>query len=551
MTPAKTLRDYQRESVAAVLRELDRTGSTMLVLPTGCGKTVVMAKLATNWQRGNVLLLAHRVELLDQAADKLEPELGYRPSIEQGIRAVDTDCLWQGGAVLVGSVQTMIGDRRLEKFRKLPFDLILVDECHHATSASYAKIIDYFRALNPSLKVLGVTATPTRADGTALGLVFDTAAFHLPMWEAIEAGWLTPIEQEYVAIESIDFDGVRTAQNEMGESDLKKSELEEILLEEENQHAMARPILDRAGERQCLVFTAGVKHAHALTAVLNRYRPDSAKAVDGKTDKGIRKGIVTDYAEGRLQFLVNFGVFCEGFDVPAVSLVAMGRPTKSVGLYTQMLGRGTRPLPDVVDLPALSQDPSARRDAILRSGKPHLSVLDFVGNSRHKLVSSIDILGGNYDVETRALAQQRIGVKPADVGRELKKAAAELALRREQDRRRRIKAGVSYTTEFVDPFGHDASPGEHVMDRQRGGCSDAQIALLVNLGVPRETAANYSGRQAGAVIDSLRSKRCTERQKATLAKFGESTDVNCDEAGRIIDAIAQNGWRPLPKGVPA
>lgn len=549
----KVLRDYQDASVAAVLREFDAHASTLLVLPTGCGKTVVMAKLATGWERGNVLLLAHRIELLDQAAEKLGHELGYLPVVEQGQRGMDVDCLWQGGAVLVGSVQTMRGDRRLEKFARHPFDLILVDEAHHATAASYRKIIDHFRGLNPNLKVLGVTATPRRADNTAMGLVFDSVAYELSILTAIEEGWLVPIEQEYVAVDCVDFDQVSSSKNDFGESDLRASELEAVLVEEEPLHALARPILERAGDRQCLVFTAGVAHAHLLAAVLNRYRDGSAAAVDGTTLPAKRQETVEAFAAGSLQFLTNFGVFTEGFDVPSVALVAMGRPTKSQGLYTQMLGRGLRPLPGVVDGPFAAPE---RRARIGASQKPSCRVMDFVGNSEHKLpgqMSSVDILGGNYDAEVRELAAERIRDKPgADVMAVLTKAKAELTLLREQERRRPIVAQVGYTSQRVDPFAPSAAPGVQAVTQTRGGSTDAQIGLLVGLGVEYATAAAYGRRQASAVIDKLRATRCTNKQRAILAKYGEPTDVNCEEASELIDAIAKRGWQPRAgAGVPA
>ena len=544
----RTLRDYQSESIAAIRREFERSNSTVLVLPTGCGKTIVMAKLASEWPGGNVMLLAHRIELLDQAQAKIGSELGYLPVVEQGQRAMDMECMWQGGHVIIGSVQTMCGERRLEKFRQFPFDLIMVDECHHATAASYRKVIDYFLSLNPNLKVLGVTATPKRADNTALGLVFNSVAFELAIADAIEAGWLVNVEQEYVSVENVDFSHVGLAKNEVGESDLKASELEQVMVEEEALHALARPIIERAGDRQALVFTAGVAHAHMLAAVLNRYRDGSAKAVDGETLKTARKEIVDDFMAGKLQFLTNFGVFTEGFDVPPVSLIAMGRPTKSVGLYTQMLGRGTRPLEGVVDgLP----DAEARRAAIKASRKPSMLALDFVGNSRHKLVSSVDVLGGSYDVETRELAKRRAAAKSSDVMEELKKARAEIMLIREQHRRRAVRAEVAASYQKVDPFGHGPAPAQADVMQTRGGSTDAQIGFLVNLGVAHETAAGYGKKQASAVIESLKQKRCTNKQRAILAKYGEPTDVNFDQARAIIDEIAGVGWKPRRKSVMA
>lgn len=538
-------RDYQLAAKAAVFADFARgSRSTLVVKPTGTGKTVLFTLVATEWQTGNVLVLAHRIELLDQAADKLAEELGYRPPIEQADRGVDVGLIWQGGNIVVGSVQTLRSDRRLEKFKRAPFGLIIVDEAHHATSQSYRKIVDACLAMNPDCRVLGVTATPRRADNAALGIVFDSVAYAMELQEAIELGWLVDVHQEYVQIDEVDFSNLSLTTNDLGESDFRPSDLEAILTEEQALHAIAKPILDKSeGGKQCLVFTAGVAHAHMLAAVLNRYRDDSAAAVDGKTDKALRREIIERFKSNRLQYLINFGVFTEGFDAPNTSVVVMARPTKSVGLYMQMLGRGTRPLAGVVDG---IEDPEARRAAIAASPKPHMVVLDYVGNSKHKPVSSIDALGGNYDLETKALAERRVRESNgnANVMDELKKAKAEITLLREEQRRKGVKArDVHYSTVEVDVFGRGAAPVEQATGPHRGGSSDAQVAFLVNLGVQAETAAGYSSRQASAVIESLKAKRCTTKQANILTKYGYDPAVNFDAARKIIDAIAANGWK--------
>lgn len=229
----------------------------------------------------------------------------------------------------------------------------------------------------------------------------------------------------------------------------------------------------------------------------------------------------------------------EGFDAPAVSRIIMGRPTKSPSLYIQMLGRGTRPLPGVVDGIETAE---ARRMSILTSGKPHMIVLDFVGNSRHKAVSAIDALGGNYDVETKELAEERVRENGGDVLDELKKAKAEIALIREEKRRKGIKGKATYSKSRVDVFEDHAAPVEQAVSR--GGASDAQIALLVNLGVDYDTAAAYGKRQAGAVITSLKEKRCSTKQASILKKYKYNAEhYNFDQASEIINAIAANGWR--------
>jgi superfamily II DNA or RNA helicase len=536
----RTLRPYQYDAARSTLDVFSRKTSAIIVLPTGTGKTVVMAMIASGWDRGNVLLLAHRIELLEQAADKFEPELGYRPVIEQATRGMDTSCLWEGGAVVVASVQTLTNQKRLDKFRGRPFDLILVDECHHAAAASYRKVINYFTSLNPACKVLGVTATPNRADKTALGLIFEEVAYRLEIAQAIEDGWLVPVRQEFVNIEGVDFSGVRTGTNEVAENDFKASDLEAKMIEEEPLQAVAAPTFDKAESRQTLVFAAGVAHAHLLADILNRRREGCAAAVDGETHPVKRKEIVESFASGKLQFLCNFGVFTEGFDVPPVSLIVMGRPTKSVGLYTQMLGRATRPLDGVVDGPP---DPATRRAAIAASPKTHALVLDFVGNSEHKLISSIDVLGGNYDPEVRQLAGERLPRSGGDVKKALEKAHAAYLLLSESKKRKSLVALVNYSTQEVSPFGPDAAPSVGGVVNTRGGATDSQINFLVNLGIDRNTAAAWSKRQASTVIEKQKAARCTGKQRQLLSKFGEDPDVNFYEAEQVISEIKANGWR--------
>lgn len=537
----RILRPYQQAALDATLRQLEQWNSTVVVLPTGMGKTVYAAKLISGWERGNTLFLAHTRELIFQAADKLSGELGYSPPIEMGVAAVDVGGIFQGDMCVVASVQTMYGDKRLDKYREHPFGLIVVDESHHATAATYRKIIDFFREVNPSLKVVGITATPNRADGAALGIIFESEAYQMSIGDAINDGWLVPIEQEYVVCESINYDGIKTKKNEFGEADFSGAALEEVMKEEENLHQVAKPLVEKAGARPALVFAAGVEHAHALAAVINRYKEGSAKAVDGKTDKQERKQIVADFSAGRVQFLANCMVFTEGFDAPQCSLIAMARPTKSLSLYMQMLGRGLRPLTGVVDgVP----EPFDRRMAIMTSDKPTCHVLDFVGNSKHKLANVFDVLGGNYDAQVRELAQGESQRMKKPVAEVLEQAKALLDLERQWADRVHVRANASYSTYSVDPFGEGASPGVQTASLGRGGSSDAQIGLLVKLGVDRDTAAGYSKRQAGAVIDSIAQKRCTIGQARTLAKHGvDPNGINMDRASRIIDAIAANGWK--------
>jgi superfamily II DNA or RNA helicase len=555
----KILRDYQHASVygneqfPGILPALEQYKSTLLVMATGLGKTVVMAKVANDWAKGNVLCLVHRIELVNQIAGTLAGELGYRPSIEQGTRGLDISTLFAAGHVVVGSIQSMITERRARKFRDHPFGLIIIDEAHRATSPSYVKLVDRYRELDPECRVLGVTATPNRTDGTALGLVFDSVAFEMNIVDGIDAGWLVDIHQKFADVEDLDLSKVPLTRNEFGEMDFKQADLEILLSQEGPLHSMSRPVLDctKNGE-QAIIFAASVAHAHLWTAVLNHYRHGCAAAIDGTmaNEPGQpRWEIVRRYKEGTLQFLVNYGIATEGFDAPNTAFVIMGRPTKSRLVYTQMLGRCTRPLPGVVDgLPTAEE----RKDAITASTKPYAIVLDFVGNSKMQVVTATDVLGGNYDVDVRNAADEIIGSRGTGNALDaLAKARASLLLEAEEARRRPIRNAVqatqlNYHLSEVDPFG--PAPVASRPRISRGGATDAQIAVLVNLGVEQEQAAGFNKRQAGAVIDKLRLVRCTVKQARTLRKFGFNPDeFNVETASAQIDLIKENGWRWLPQ----
>jgi superfamily II DNA or RNA helicase len=554
----KIARDYQEwalygnDRFPGIRACFEKYRSSLVVMATGMGKTFVIARAANEWDRGNVLCLAHRIELVDQMADTLAGELGYRPSVEQGIRGLDPESLFAAGHVVVGSIQSMITENRLRKFRKHPFGLIIIDEAHRATSPSYIKLVDRYRDLDPECRVLGVTATPNRTDQTALGLVFDSVAFEMGIVDGIDSGWLVDIQQKFAVVEELDLSKVPCRKNEFGETDFSPAALEELLSQEGPLHAMSRPILDCTEDgRQAIIFTASVSHAHLWAAVLNHYRPGCAAAVDGTMAKGEgqpRTETIKRYKAGELQFLLNFNIATEGFDAPKTSMVIMGRPTKSVLVYTQMIGRATRPLSGVVDGIHI---PEGRKDAIAASAKPHAVVLDFVGNSRHQVVTATDVLGGNFDVDVRDRADEIIGATQtaqSNVRDAITKARAAMLLEAEEERRKPLRdvvkdAKLSYHLSDVDTFA-GATKAKKAAKTTRGGATDGQVAALVNLGVDKDTALSYSRKQAGAVMTSLREKRCTVKQSITLRKYGyDPAQFNVASATATIQKIIDNGWK--------
>lgn len=452
------LRPYQSKAIESIHAALELADATLLVLPTGCGKTIVFAHLIQQTQ-GRVLVVAHREELIFQAAHKIEIVTGKKPEIEMAERKAGMD-MFRSGRVVVASKDTLVagrGDtRRMTKFKPDAFALIIIDEAHHATAPTYRLIIDYFA----SAKLLGVTATPDRADKIGLNQVFDTVAFDYEIADAIMDGWLTPIKQKSVIVKGLDYSAVRTS-----EGDLNPSDVARMLASEDLLHQFGSSIIQESGSKKTIVFAPPgfskdeadpYRISERLTEILNRHKADSAVLVTQNTDKDVRRQVLKDFTANKFQFLVNVGIFTEGFDEPGIEVVAMVRATKSRALYAQMLGRGTRALPGIVDGTPSKADRILR---IARSAKPSVMVLDFVGNSgRHKLITPADILGGELDDRTldmaKALAQKNGGSVQGAIEDAKKKIKEEEEMERQANERRTrsAKARSLYVARDVSPF---------------------------------------------------------------------------------------------------
>jgi type I site-specific restriction endonuclease len=291
-----------------------------------------------------------------------------------------------------------------------------------------------------------------------------------------------------------------------------------------------------------------------MANILDRYETGCARWICGQTPKDERTQTLKDYSAGKFRFLVNVGCFTEGFDEPGVQVVSVARPTKSRSLYAQMIGRGTRPLPGMVDYLDL---PEHRQEAISRSGKPHLEVLDFVGNSgRHKLVSAVDILGGKYSDEIVARAKQTM--EQAGEARDAREALAEADKEQraqnerervaERERRRRLVAQVDYTKQTVSPFDILAIEPERERGWHRGRLpTEKQITFLEKQGIKTEDLSfTHASQLIQEIIDRRDQQRATFKQSKVLAKYGYNPDASFSEAREIIDALAANGWKRPP-----
>lgn len=543
------LRPYQNAAVAAVENEWREHKSTLIVLPTGCGKTICFAEILRRAFPRRGLVLAHRQELIDQAAEKVRRVTGWRVDVEMGSERAQLDCMFGGPRAVVSTIQTQCsggdGGGRMTRFDPRMFGVIVIDEAHHAPSASYRRVLDWYCRGNPNLRVLGVTATPDRADEEALGQVYETVAYDYEIADAITDGWLVPISQQMVHVEGLDFSSCRTTAGDLNGADLAR-----IMEYEETLHRVVAPAIEIAGKRRTLVFAASVEHAERMAELFNRHRPGMAAWVCGKTDKDDRRRILDDFKSGAVQIVCNCGVLTEGFDNPAVEVVIMARPTKSRALYAQMAGRATRPADSIAHELNDHDSPEARRALIEASDKPGCLIVDFVGNSgRHKLCTSVDILGGKMSERARELALRKLqngGAVRVDEAIESAAAEEEEEKRREEAKRARLVARAKWSAQAINPFDvMDLKPvAERGWDRGKH-LTEKQQALLRKQGIEPETMPYGQARQLlNELFRRWDGGLCTFGQAKILRKRGLPTNITREEASRIIDEISKReGWK--------
>lgn len=541
------LRAYQNLAVEAAFRQWEESPSTLIVLPTGCGKTIVFAEIIQR-MGGRAMVLAHREELIRQAADKIMKVTGLESQIEMGEYHADEHGMLSKSPVIVSTVQTHTagadGGGRMSKFDPMEFSLLVIDEGHHATSPTYRRCIDWYMR-NPRLKVLGVTATPDRADEEALGQVFGSVAFDYEVLDAIQDGWLVPIEQQMVHVEGLDFSACRTTAG-----DLNGADLAEVMEAEKALHGIADPAFRIAGDKRAILFATSVEQAERLAEILNRHRPGCAAWICGKTDKDSRRKVLSDFATGAVQFVCNVGVLTEGFDDSGVELVFMARPTKSRALYAQMAGRGTRPCEAIAHALNDCADNLTRRAMIERSSKPKCLIVDFCGNSgRHKLMCTADILGGNVSDEAVEVATRkaREGGKPVDMGEALREAQAAIEAKKKAEAMRRaaLTARAKFSVSNVNPFDvFDIHPAQERGWDKGKKLSDRQRELLMRNKINPDGLPYHQAKQ---LLNEM-----FRRWDSGLASFGQAkvlksngfvAPMRRDEAKKAIDMIAQRqGW---------
>jgi superfamily II DNA or RNA helicase len=528
------LRPYQEEAVARFVERIDQVErGGLIVLPTGTGKSCVMAEIAKWWlehRPGGVGIISHRVELMRQNATEFENLTGITCYREQGhehrIRESDWDRVRLGGVVSF-TVQTL-QNRRMQRVSRDSIGLLLVDECHRIRDAGqYCKVQEYFGA-----KWVGLTATPDRTDSQPLiGTMFDECWYDGKIDDFVEQGWLVPPRVQHVHVSSLQWQWLKKRSGK----DFTAEQVGKVWQDKRAIYEFVQPILKEVGQRKTLYFCPGVPQAHDVAAVINGLAHPRRVAeyvasyqIDGDNNrseypKQKRRQILKKFGrvEDELQHVANMGVFTEGTNVPVIGAIGWLRFTKSRLLLAQGAGRAFRTWPGTLD--GLEHATAAqRREAIAKSPKPFALFFDPAKvTGRLKLVHVIDLFGvGKTPAVQRRVAE--IVRKKAERGepvdpREVLAEAAEL----ESPFFKGLKAAlleiapqVDYRLVEVDPFAGGTKSANSLAGPKpkKGGDASYKQKRLIEMLAPVPYSPEFMsglGRgQAGAIIDGLMKAPC-------------------------------------------
>lgn len=512
------LRPYQQEAKDAIFEQWDNgVKKTLLVLPTGCGKTVVFAKVTEDCVRqGNrVLILAHRGELLDQAADKLMKTTGLGCALEKA----ENTCLGSWFRVVVGSVQTLMRQKRLDQFPEDFFDTIIIDEAHHCISDSYQKVLKHF----PDAQILGVTATPDRGDMQNLGQFFESLAYEYTLPKAIKEGYLTPIKALTIPLK-IDMSSVSVQAGDFKASDIGTA-LDPYL------EGIAEEMKKYCSDKKTVVFLPLVKTSQKFRDLLNEHGFQAAEVNGNSQD---RAEILADFETGKYNVLCNSMLLTEGWDCPSVDCIVVLRPTKVRSLYCQMVGRGTRLFP----------------------GKDHLLLLDFLWHTeRHELCHPASLICSNEEVAQKMTENlEEAAGCPIDIEDAEQKASEDVVAQREEALAKQLAEMKRRKKKLVDPLqfemsiqAEDLSGYVPAFGWEMGPPSDKQKSTLEKLGILPDQIEN-AGKTAKLLdrLDKRRNEGLTTPKQIRFLEgrgFQHVGTWQFDTARKLIDRIAANGWR--------
>lgn len=519
------LRPYQQQAKDAIFSEWENgIKKTLLVLPTGCGKTIVFAKVAEECVKGGnrVLILAHRGELLDQAADKIGKSTGLGCATEKA----EQTCLGSWFRIVVGSVQSMMREKRLNQFPNDYFNTIIIDEAHHCISDSYQKVLRHF----PDAEVLGVTATPDRGDMQNLGTVFESLAYEYTLPKAIKEGYLSPIKAVTIPLK-IDMSAVGVQAG-----DFKSGDIATVL--DPYLESIAEEMEKYCSNKKTVVFLPLVKTSQKFRDILNNH---GFKAAEVNGDSKDRAEILEAFDKDQYNVLCNSMLLTEGWDCPSVDCIVVLRPTKVRSLYCQMVGRGTRLSPE--------------------TNKDHLLLLDFLWHTeRHELCHPASLI-----CESAEVAQKMTENMEKDAGCVIdiegaeKTASEDVVAQREEALAKQLSEMKRRKKRLVDPLqfemsiqAEDLSGYVPAFGWEMAPPSEGQKKTLEKLGILPDAIENAG--KASKILDRLDKRRREGLTTPKQIRFLESRGFQhvgtwqFETAKNMIDRIAGNGWR-VPSGI--
>lgn len=511
------LRPYQEDAKEAVLGQwVKNILKTLLVLVTGGGKTIIFSKITEECVRNGerVLILAHRGELLDQAADKMMQATGLVCAVEKA----ENSCLDSWYRVVVGSVQTLMRESRLKQFSPDFFNTIIVDEAHHCLSESYQRVLNYFEGA----KVLGVTATPDRGDMRNLGQYFETLAYEYTMPRAIKEGYLCKIKAQTIPLK-LDLTGVGSQAGDYKTADLGNA-LDPYL------HQIAEEMAKCCMDRKTVVFLPLIKTSQKFRDILES-KGFSAAEVNGTSED--RAQILKEFDEGKYNVLCNSMLLTEGWDCPSVDCIVVLRPTKIRSLYVQMVGRGTR----------------------LFEGKDYLLILDFLWHTEKlELCHPAHLICGSQEVAQIMTENIEEAGCPVDIQEAEVKAAEDAVVVREEALAKQLQEMKHRKRKLVDPLqfemsiqAEDLAGYVPAFGWEMGPPSDKQVKTLEKLGIFPDQIE--SAGKAGKILDRLDKRRSEGLTTPKQIRFLEGKGFQhvgtwqFQEAKNLIDRVAGNGWR--------